>query len=241
MTRRIIAFFVPIFLICFAVATLYKWNYFQHTQHEPSEFGIPTLGTGFDTDGDGIEDSEDIVVSAKNYVAKKPAYSEIMYDGGWPEGNKGMASDVIAQAFLGAGFDLQNLIWQDILKNPELYGEDPGTEKSAFRKIENQRIFMSRYFDEHTNDYEDIKDWQKGDVIFFEKGHVALVADKVNDKGIRFVIHHFWQYQGGYFQDILETNAWGKIVGHYRVTQRALGPKTDGATKNNKTKTRTTK
>lgn len=236
MLRRILTYFVPIFLICFTVATLYKWNYIQHGEHEPSELGIPVLGTGYDTDNDGIEDGADIVVSAKNYVSRKPSYSEDLDSNGWAEGNRGMAADVVAWGFKGAGFDLQALIWQDITRNPEAYGDNPGNENTAFRKSENQRIFMSRYFDSYTTDYEDFKEWQSGDVIFFESGHVALVSDKVNDKGIRFIIHHFWQYQAGYVQDVLTTNAWGKIVGHYRVNQRALTPVSNG-TKTKKTKT----
>jgi len=229
--KRIIAYFIPIFLICFSVHLLYKWNYIQHSEHYPDEFNIPKLGTGSDTDGDMIEDSEDIMINAKNYIARRPEYKDNYYQGGWPNDNKGTAGDVIAWAFKDAGYDLRNLIWQDVTKNPEIYGENVGDQDIAFRRVENQRIFMSRYFDEHTTDYEDIIDWQQGDVIFFEKGHVALVADKVNGKGIRFIIHHFWRYQAGYYQDVLETNAWGKIVGHYRVSKRALTPKTDHTTK----------
>lgn len=230
--KKILIFVLPLLLIGFLVTTLYKWNYIQHEQHFPDEFNIPVLNAGVDHNKNHIDDGKEILEGAKNYIAKNPTYEPLKeYPNGLPSGNKGQAGDVVAQAFLYADYDLQTLMNQDIKKNPDLYeGKAPTGENIAFRSVEAQKIFLSRYLDSYSTDYESNKsEWQAGDIIFFEKNHVAIVADKVNNDGIRFIIHHFWQYQAGYFQDVLETGAWGKIVGHYRITERILAPKTDNA------------
>ena len=236
--RRLLAFLIPALILGFSVSTLYKWNYIQHIQHAPDEFNIPHSLNSVDYNNNKIDDSEDILVGAKNYMSKNPVYERLTeYPNGWPSANKGSDGDVVAWAFKNAGYDLQNLINLDIQKNPQAYGNNPQGENIAFRVVDNQRIYLSRYCDSHSTDYNDIKDWQAGDIVFFEKNHVAIVADKVNDHGVRFIIHHFWNYQAGYYQDVLETEAWGKITGHYRITPRVAYPKTENATKKNSIKT----
>jgi len=226
--RRIIIFVVPLLVLGFVVSMLYKWNYIQHQQRIPSEFNIPELNAGYDANKNKVDDAKDIFLGAMNYVANNPKY-EILheYKNGWPDGNYGSNGDVIAFALRNAGYDLQTLINQDIEKNPDLYTSENKGKNIAFRDVNNQRVFFEKYAQTHNNDYYDLNDWQAGDIIFFEKNHAAIVADKVNNNGIRFIIHHFWQYQAGYYQDVLETEAWGKIVGHYRVNQRMLSPKTE--------------
>lgn len=226
--RRIVIFVIPILLIGFAVSTLYKWNYIQHEQRWPDEFNIPNLGVGYDANKNRVDDARDILEAAKDYVARNPHYEELKeYEDGWPTGNSGSNGDVVAYALNAAGYNLKSLIYQDIQKNPEVYGDTPQGENIAFRVVENQRIFLQRYGEPKDTNFYNKNEWQAGDIIFFEKNHVAIVADKVNKNGVRFIIHHFWEHQAGYFQDVLETEAWGKIVGHYRISARALSPKTD--------------
>ena len=217
-------------MIGFVISTLYKWNYIQHQQRLPGEFNIPEFSTDLDINKNHINDAKDIVQGALNYVANKPIYEDLKeYDGdGWPGGRYGSAADVVNFAFKNAGVDLSVLINQDISKNPSVYDDKkPLGEKIAFRVVENQRVFFSRYAESLDTNYNNIKEWQQGDVVFFEKNHVAIVADKVNNNGVRFIIHNFWKHQAGYYQDVLETNAWGKVVGHYRIAQKMLTPKSD--------------
>lgn len=230
--RKILIFVLPLFLAGFVVSTLYKWNYIQHEQHLPDEFNIPTLNAGVDHNKNMVDDAKEILEGAKNYIAKNPSYEALKEypNEGWPTGNKGQAGDIIARALEYADFDLKTLINQDIKKNPDVYeGKAPTGENVAFRSVEAQKIFFSRYLDSYSTDYTMKNEWQAGDIIVFEKNHIAIVADKVNGNGVRFIIHHFWKYQAGYFQDVLETEAWGKIVAHYRITDRILAPKTDNA------------
>lgn len=236
--RRILLFVIPVLVVGFAVSVLYKWNYIQHEQHIPDEFNIPYLTAGVDHNKNHIDDGKDILEGAKQYIQRNPSYEVLTeYPDGWPKGNKGQAGDVIAQALLYADYDLKSLINQDIKKNPELYeNKAPTGENIAFRSVAAQSIFFSRYMNSYSTDYNDKNEWQPGDIIVFEKNHIAIVADKVNENGVRFIIHHFWQHQAGYFQDVLETEAWGKIIGHYRITERILAPKTDNPNSKQSTK-----
>ena len=237
--RIILLIFVPLFVLGFFISTLYKWNYIQHTQHYPDEFNIPNLRVGYDANKNRIDDSVDIVEGAKEFVAKNPKHEIFTeYSSGFPNKNVGSNGDPVAYAFRYAGYDLQKLINDDIQKNPEAYDSSrPQSENAAFRDVKNLEVYFSRYADKHDNDYYNLNDWQTGDVVFFEKNHCAVVADRVNDNGVRFIIHLFWEHQAGYFQDILETNAWGKVTGHYRASSRMLSPKTDNPTSKQSVKT----
>lgn len=219
---------LPLFVIGFTVSTLYKWNYIQHTQHVPDEYHIPYVATGVDHDGNHIDDGKDILKGAEDYVAHHPKYETLQpYEDGWTDGNRGSNGDVVAYALKNIKLDLHIVINQDIYKNPDAY-KGVNTDKDlAFRNPKTQEVFFSRYALTLSTDLDNKTEWQAGDFIFFEKNHCAVVTDKVNEKGIRFIIHHFWEHQGGYFQDVLETGAWGKITGHYRLSERMFSPKTD--------------
>ena len=226
--RRLIIFIIPLLLIGFSVSTLYKWNYIQHRQFIPNELSIPEIQTGADFNRNRIDDATDILDGALDYISTKPQYEELKkYPDGWPTENRGQAGDVIAMALKNAGYDLQKLITEDLTKNPAAYKNQITDNDLAFRSVGNLFVFFSSYATPKTLDYEDVKKWQAGDIVFFEKGHAAVVADKVNQKGVRFIIHHFWPYQAGYYQDILESGAWGKITGHFSVNEGMASLHTD--------------
>ena len=233
--RKLIIFTIPLLVAGFVVSVLYKWNYIQHVQHIPDEYGIPYINSGVDFNKNRIDDGKDILQGAKDYMGGNPKYEGLKeYQSGFPTSNVGTNGDVVARALEYAGYDLQSYMNQDIAKNPKVYENVAAGENIAFRNVEAQAIFFSRYGEYHSTDIYDKNEWQAGDIIFFEKKHCAIVADKVNENGVRFIIHHFWGYQGGWFQDILETGAWGKVIGHYRISERITTPKTDY----NSTKTR---
>jgi len=65
-----------------------------------------------------------------------------------------------------------------------------------------------------TTDPADIAEWQGGDIVIFE-GHIGVVSDRRNERGVTYVIHHNDPFQRRYEQDILEKR--NDIVGHYRL------------------------
>lgn len=233
--RKLIIFTIPLLIAGFVVSVLYKWNYIQHTQHIPDEFNIPYLSSGADYNKNRIDDAKEILQGAKDYMGGNPKYETLReYSDGLPSGNRGSNGDVVVRALNNAGYDLKSYVNQDIKKNPTVYEGVTTGENLAFRDPAAQAIFFSRYADAHSLDINDKNEWQAGDIIFFEKKHCAIVADKVNENGVRFIIHHFWEHQGGWFQDVLETGAWGKIIGHYRINERIASPKTDFKSINNR-------
>ena len=58
-----------------------------------------------------------------------------------------------------------------------------------------------------------IDQWQGGDIVIFQ-GHIGVVSDKRNRRGVPFVLHHGSSLQIGYEQDVLDTR--GDIVAHFR-------------------------
>jgi hypothetical protein len=226
--RKLIIFTIPLLVAGFIVSTLYKWNYIQHRQYIPDEFNIPYLTSGADFNKNRVDDAKEILQGAKDYMGKNPKYEPLReYGNGWPDGSYGSNGDVIARALERAGYDLKTYINQDVEKNPSLYEGIAAGTNIAFRNPAAQFVFFSRYAEPHSTDIYNKTEWQAGDIIFFEKNHCAIVADKVNENGVRFIIHHFWGYQGGWFQDVLEIGAWGKVIGHFRITERIASPKTD--------------
>lgn len=69
-----------------------------------------------DRDGDGIDDQTDILQGALEYAETKPKYKSQYYAGGYPDDEYGVCTDVVAFALLHAGYDLKELVSEDIAK-----------------------------------------------------------------------------------------------------------------------------
>ena len=179
-----------------------------------AEFGVEPYVSAVDGDGDGIDDQTDILQSALAYVAKKPAYLSEYYTTGYPTGNNGVCTYVIAYGFLGAGYDLMSLVWEDVLMNPAYYPNSTD-ENIDFRRVENDLSFFSRNAAESlTTDVYDTDAWRAGDIVVFEK-HIGFVADVRNYKGVPWLLHHGREGQTEYVEDHLEESR-DLIVAHFR-------------------------
>lgn len=174
-----------------------------------------------DRDGDGIPDQQDIFESAKAYVATKPQYESRYYMGGYPDDGYGVCTDVVGFAFLGAGFDLQQLMKEDIEAHLEDY-EDIETPdpKIDFRRVPNIKIYLDHTARICTTDLSKTEEWQPGDIVTWPH-HIGIVSDKRNENGVPYVIHHAGVTQTEYEEDILEGKSRytyvREITGHYRV------------------------
>ena len=183
--------------------------------YSSADFGVPAYVSAVDGDGDGIDDQTDIYESALAYVAGKPAYVSEYYDKvGYAPGDRGVCTDVIAFGFVGAGYDLMEMINADIRAHPEDYpnAED---EYIDFRRVENQLVFFEKYAAESlTTDFRDGAQWQAGDIVVFEK-HIGLAAEGRNWKGIPLLLHHGREDQTEYIEDRFEVTDQA-VVGHFR-------------------------
>lgn len=197
-----------------AVALLYRWNVIPHCYYYNSYFGIITYHSDVDMDGDGIDDQTDILEGVRAYIKTKPKYKSVYYVGGYPNDEYGVCTDVVAQGFLNAGYDLRALVDADIADAPDAYDISKPDSNIDFRRVRNLKVFFERNATSLTTDVSDILEWQGGDIVIFANNHIGIVSERRNGNGVSFLIHHGSPLQAGYEQDIMENRH--DIVGHYR-------------------------
>ena len=209
---RVLAF--AILFLVIGIGILYKLNVIPHQYYYNSHFGITTYKSEVDKDGDGIDDQSDILYGVRDYIDNKPKYKSQYYAGGYPDDEYGVCTDVVAQGFLKAGYDLMILVNKDILAHPEDYDIEKPDINIDFRRVKNLYVYFKHTAISLTTDISDYEEWQGGDVVVF-KNHIGIVSDRRNENGIPFLIHHGSATQIGYEQDILEESE--DIIGHFRI------------------------
>ena len=202
-----------IMIVVFAII-LFISLYFSK-KYTNDDFHIKTYVSDVDKDEDGIEDQRDILESVKSYIAKKPKYKSQYYSNGYPDDEYGVCTDVVAFGLLGAGYNLMELVNEDILKNPELYSISHIDKQIDFRRVKNLIVYFRKNAIALTNDISKIEQWQGGDIVVFSH-HIGVISDRRNRFGIPYVIHHAYPGQIFYEEDILKKM--NDIVGHFRVS-----------------------
>lgn len=195
-------------LLCGAAALII---YLPDRVYTAEHFGIATVQSAQDADGDGIDDYTDMMLAARERILSAPEYKSAYYAGGYPPEGEGVCTDVIWMAFKAAGYDLKSMVDADIADRRDAYPHithpDPNID---FRRVRNLRIFFDTYAISLSCDVRDIEQFQPGDIVIYE-GHVGMVSDKRNRRGVPFIIHH-GSGTGA------EENALARepIIGHYR-------------------------
>ena len=193
---------------------------YQRTSDErlPDRYGteIARLQSSEDKDGDGIDDQTDILQGALAYVSTHPKYKSRYYQTGYPDDGYGVCTDVVAYALKNAGYDLMELVAQDIENNPDGYDIDQPDQNIDFRRVRNLKVYFAHTAIPLTTELTEPEQWQGGDIIIFES-HIGIVSDRRNADGIPYVIHHNDPFQKTYEQDILQSRE--DIVGHYRISE----------------------
>ena len=212
---KVIIMIVTLVLVIGLIYLLYILNIIPHRKYSNSDFNINTYISSIDKDNDGIDDQTDILNNARDYIKTKPKYKSKYYTTGYPDDEYGVCTDVVAFALKDAGYDLMELVNEDIKANKDLYNIDSIDKKIDFRRVQNLKIYLDNNAISLTTDINKIDKWQGGDIIVFKK-HIGIVSDNRNKKGISFIIHHANPYQKYYEEDILEYR--DDIVGHYRIS-----------------------
>jgi hypothetical protein len=206
-------------LVGICVAGIYLASQYQNTSAERPrdkyDMSIAQVHSSVDKDGDSIDDQVDILEGALAYVATKPKYKSKYYQTGYPDDNYGVCTDVVANAMKSAGYDLMELVQEDISENPDDYDIDEPDANIDFRRVKNLKVYFAHTAVSITTDVSQIEEWQGGDIVIFKK-HIGVVSDRRNENGVPYVIHHNDPKQTAYEQDILETR--DDIVAHYRVS-----------------------
>ncbi len=206
---------ILLIFITIVVFILYRYNYIPHKKYTNDYFNIETYKSKIDKDKDGIDDQTDILNNTREYIKTKPKYKSKYYETGYPNDEYGVCTDVVGIALKNAGYNLMELVNEDIKNNQEKYNIEVIDKNIDFRRVKNLKIFFKNNAINLTTDINKIEEWQGGDIIIF-KNHIGIVSDKRNKKGIPFIIHNQSPYQSNYEEDILETR--NDIVGHYRMS-----------------------
>ncbi len=205
-----------VIIIVFLGFKIYTGKIANKVKYDNSHFGIATYHSNIDKDNDGIDDQTDILNSVRSYIATKPKYDSKYYAGGYPDDGYGVCTDVVAFGFLGAGYDLRELVNEDIKNNPEKYNIKVRDKNIDYRRVRNLLTYLEGNSINLTTDIKNIDEWQGGDIVVFST-HIGIVSDKRNKKGIPYIIHHERPYQEEYEEDILGSRK-NDIKGHFRVS-----------------------
>lgn len=203
-------------IVCFIGFKIYTGKFGNKIRYDNSYFGIETYKSNVDKDNDGIDDQTDILNNVRSYIATKPKYDSKYYAGGYPDDGHGVCTDVVAFGLRGAGYDLRELVNEDIKNNQDKYNIEVRDKNIDYRRVRNLLLYLQDNSINLTADIDDIETWQGGDIVVFST-HIGIVSDKRNKKGIPYVIHHERPYQEEYEEDILSSRK-NDIKGHFRVS-----------------------
>lgn len=206
---------VILILFLLILFVIYYFNFMPKKVYTNKDFNIETYISKIDKDNDNIDDQTDILNNVKQYISKKPKYKSKYYETGYPNDEYGVCTDVVAFGLIKAGYDLMKLVNDDIIKNRNKYNINKVDKNIDFRRVRNLKVYFENNSISLTTDIKDIKEWQGGDIVLFEK-HIGIVSDKRNKNGVALVIHHANPLQVSYEEDILESN--NKVIGHYRIS-----------------------
>ena len=213
MKKKIIFFIMAVLIVLFIF--IYQFYFKSLKKYTNSDFNIATYKSSIDKDNDGVDDQTDILNNVKAYINKKPKYKSKYYSTGYPNDEYGVCTDVVAFGLLEAGYDLMELVNEDITNNRDKYNIKVIDKKIDFRRVTNLDVYFKYNAINLTTDINEIDKWQGGDIVVFKK-HIGIISDKRNSKGIPFVIHHANPFQRYYEEDILGARY--DIIGHYRVS-----------------------
>ena len=206
-----------IVIIASVIVFIYEFNRKSYKQYTNSDFNIETYTSDIDKDNDGIDDQTDILNNVKQYIASKPKYKSQYYGTGYPNDGYGVCTDVVAIGLKDAGYDLMELVNEDITKHNERYNIETIDKNIDFRRVRNLDIYFKNNNISLSTDLSKIEDWQGGDIIVF-KDHIGIISDKRNKEGIPLLIHHATPSQENYEEDVIELYGQDNIIGHYRIT-----------------------
>ena len=217
MKNKIIVLLIVILVVILSIIILYKLSIIPHKQYTNKDFDINTYISGIDKDNDGIDDQTDILNNVKKYIQTKPKYQSKYYNTGYPNDEYGVCTDVVGFGLKDAGYNLMELVNEDIIAHKDRYNIKSIDKNIDFRRVRNLNVYLKNNHISLTTDLSKIAEWQGGDIIVF-KDHIGIISDKRNKKGIPFLIHHANPMQIKYEEDILELYNKDYIIGHYRIS-----------------------
>lgn len=194
-----------------------KENY-EYGYYTMSDFGYVKEISQYDFNLNGYDDYTDILIGLKKVAEENPKYINGYYAGGYPPEGEGVCTDVVWKALMEAGYKLKDMMVYDIRDTYKkgIYDIDYIDTNIDFRRVENQQVFFERYAKSLDTDYENLKEFQPGDIVIFNGGeHIAMISDRVSAKGIPYLIQNSDEEQVEKEEDVLEETEM-YISSHYR-------------------------
>jgi len=156
------------------------------------------------------------------------SYVRLSYPGGDVPAGEGACTDVVVRSLRAAGYDLQQLIHEDMVRHFRRYPAawklgHPDTNIDH-RKVPNQMVFFAAYGESLPlgTTGSDLATWLPGDIVCWRPGdrqwHIGIISDHVTMRGRPLVIHNGWICTE---EDCLTK--W-PIIAHYRFPLRVKGP-----------------
>lgn len=220
--KRFFLFLFFIILVVVAVPLVQIADYYNlipRRSYNGEDFGINTIYSTVDYNGNGVDDYTDILLGARQDAENHPRYDGSYQQEGYPPDDIGVCTDVVWRAFKNAGYSLRYMVDRDIMLHPDDYSRvDKRDDKIDFRRVVNLRVFFDRYALTLTTDTTAIDKWQGGDIVIFKDNkHIGIVSDKRTKEGIVYIIHN-----GG--QPVREENYLkrGEVLRHYRFDASAV-------------------
>lgn len=169
-----------------------------------------------------------ILLGAREEVKRKTRYDAAYRILGYPCGDVdrayGACTDVIIRALRRAGFDLQELIHNDMHDHfalyPQLWGAEGPDPNIDHRRTQNQMFFFERFGEILTLEVTEaeLPQWRHGDFVYWRfpggQQHTGVISDLSNGRGVPLVIHNNSIARE---EDCLQR--W-EIIGHYRFPKR---------------------
>ena len=213
--KNVLMGIMSLLIITITIVLLYHFNNIPTKKYTNEDFNIIPYKSTVDKDQDGIDDQTDILQSVKKYLKTNPKYKSKYYETGYPNDEFGVCTDVVAFGLKGAGYDLKELVNEDIKNDRENYSITTIDKNIDFRRVRNLKVYFKKNTISLTTSLQEIDNWQGGDIVIF-KNHIGIISDKRNKRGVPYVLHNANPYQSSYEEDILESRK--DIVGHYRMS-----------------------
>lgn len=167
--KRIVLSVIAVLAVIIAGVGIYEanyWNLLPQKTYTAEYFGIKTVKSSVDFNGNGVDDYTDILLGARQDAKNHPTYDGQYYDGGYPPDNIGVCTDVVWRALKNAGYCLKDMVDNDIKARPKAYTYVTSRDKNIdFRRVVNLKVFFEKYAVSLTLDPTEIAQWQPGDII----------------------------------------------------------------------------
>jgi len=180
-----------------------------------------------------VQEEQAIVGRARQELERVTTYdASWMETTAYPMGdipwNRGACTDVVVRSLREIGIDLQQVVHDDIARDPRVYGGSAPDIHIDHRRVGTMFTFLQRHALVLTNDVRQKDEFRPGDIVFvawkWTRGspaeHVAIVSDRVGPRGYPMLIEN-----GGPRPAETDSLGRGKVVGHFRALRKlAIDP-----------------